>query len=83
MVESQSGSDFYRSKVYTLVPTTASHVSYLKRLENNPQFDFWSDGVKVNQDVDIMASSEAQELFESELRSHGIKYSVMIENVER
>lgn len=69
--------------VYSVVPTTINHVSYLKRLENNPAFDFWSESRALNGNVDVMVSPEAQKLFEEQLLAHGIQYSVMINNVER
>lgn len=73
----------FRYKVYNVKPTTSSHLTYIRSLENNPDFDFWSEGRRVNQDVDIMVSTEAQKLFEEQLRNHGIQYSIAIDNVER
>lgn len=69
--------------MYTVVPTTHNHVSYLKRLENNPEFDFWSEGRYLNQNVDVMVAAQAQSAFEEFLKAQGIHYSVMINNVER
>lgn len=68
--------------MYSVIPTTASHGAYIRQLENNPLLDFWSDGWRLNQKVDIMVATEIQAEFEEQLRSRGIEFSVSIDNVE-
>lgn len=69
--------------MYSVTPTTLNHESYLQLLQKNSQFDFWSDGWQLNQNVDVMVSAEAQSLFERQLQDYGVEYSVIIDNVER
>lgn len=69
--------------MYKLFTETENHVDFLKSLEGNEDFDFWTDIRHVGDTVDVMVAPEAQATFESTLASLQLSRTVMIDNVER
>lgn len=51
-------------------------------LAENESFDFWSALRYDGKPIDVMVKPEAQEMFTFVLNFSGIKYNILIENVE-
>ncbi|KAB0795830.1 hypothetical protein PPYR_09891 [Photinus pyralis] len=72
---------FDNFKVYQVIPTTSAHLEVLEKLENDPNYNFWS-GVALNRQVDVMVSPRQQDIFTNLLRFLNLPGKVMIENVQ-
>ncbi|XP_060520849.1 uncharacterized protein LOC132698674 [Cylas formicarius] len=87
LILSSQGNGYYEGyKTYNVVPKTFDDVEFLRTLEHDTRFDFWSP-LKRNPGFPtvIMASPEVQENFErqlTDLARNGLEYDIMIENVE-
>jgi hypothetical protein len=69
--------------VYKISAKTESENVFLRHLESDPRYDFWSRINKVGKPVTVMASPEVQNELEQYLLSHKIDHSLEIDNVQR
>ncbi|KAK5640388.1 hypothetical protein RI129_011199 [Pyrocoelia pectoralis] len=72
---------FDNFKVYQVVPTTTSHLQLLHELENDVNYNFWTEAA-LNRHVDIMVSPEQKYIFENLLHSGNLTSKVLIDNVQ-
>lgn len=72
-----------RYKVYKVTSKTEVENEYLKALQQNSEYDFWSKLNKVGHPVTIMASPKVQDEFEAYLTENNIPFNLEIENVEK
>ena len=68
-------------KVFRVDVNDPSQSEFLRDLERNDRYDFWTEVRKVGP-VDVMASPQEQEGLMELLTSTGIEYTVMIEDVQ-
>ncbi|KAJ8950616.1 hypothetical protein NQ318_010815 [Aromia moschata] len=61
---------------------SATQASVLNAFEEDPNFDFWSRPRIFDAPVDIMVTPAAQQMFEDTMRSNGLDYRILIDNVE-
>ena len=69
--------------MYKVTAKTEAENDFLRELELNPEFDFWSKVNKIGKPVTIMASTSVQIEFEQSLLRNEIDYSVEIQNVQK
>ncbi|KAJ3660729.1 hypothetical protein Zmor_005165 [Zophobas morio] len=83
LVGVSAGSSYEGYKVYKVTAKTEAENDFLRELELNPEFDFWSKVNKIGKPVTIMASTSVQSEFEQSLLRNEIDYSVEIQNVQK
>ncbi|KAK5640384.1 hypothetical protein RI129_011195 [Pyrocoelia pectoralis] len=70
-------------KVYRLVPTTELQINALRHLEEySPQYDFWTEAILLNHNVDIMVPPALQDDFEKYLQAIQLHPVIWIKNVQ-
>ncbi|KAJ8950618.1 hypothetical protein NQ318_010817 [Aromia moschata] len=69
-------------KVYRVTPKSMNDVELLKQLEENVNYDFWSDVRALNRPVDIMVPPALQNEFENLVETHQIQSELFINDVE-
>ncbi|KAJ8970944.1 hypothetical protein NQ317_008291 [Molorchus minor] len=80
--ETWEGFEIFHDYVYQVTPKSIEEASVLKELENDENFDFWTDLRALNTPFSVMVSPDAQNKFEDLVKSYQIDYSVLINNVE-
>ncbi|KAJ3629057.1 hypothetical protein MTP99_013480 [Tenebrio molitor] len=78
-----TGTTYDGYKVYKIFAKTESENVFLRHLESDPRYDFWSRINKVGKPVTVMASPEVQNELEQYLLSHKMDHSLEIDNVQR
>ncbi|RZC35010.1 Peptidase M14 and/or Propep M14 domain containing protein [Asbolus verrucosus] len=73
---------FFSYTVYEVTAKNEATNEFLRHLQSNKEFDFWSKINKVGKPVSVMTSPKVQNEFEKYLSSHGIEYRVQIEDVQ-
>lgn len=69
-------------KVYKVVPRSKEQLEYLKDLQKNELYDFWSPVFEVGSDVRIMVSPVQDVQFREISKSAGFNATVAISNVQ-
>ncbi|XP_071053443.1 zinc carboxypeptidase-like [Onthophagus taurus] len=69
-------------KVHRVFPKSEDDVEALTKLQENPSYDFWTDGVGLNYTVDIMVPPHLEFNFKDFLCLKNLKSEVYIENVQ-
>ena len=62
-------------------PENEAQMEALVQLQENPHLDFWTE-IGLNRPVDIMMTPFMRSSVPVQLESHGMKVSIMIEDVE-
>jgi len=70
-------------KVIRTVPRTSDQAEYLASLEDDLHFNFWTNGIRLGGNVDVMAGPAHLADLVAGLEARGIEHSVMVEDVER
>ncbi|KAH1011513.1 hypothetical protein HUJ04_000864 [Dendroctonus ponderosae] len=68
-------------KLYEITPESLEDAEYLHAFSNE-KFDFWREGQRLGEPTDIMVAPEDQQEFEQKLANRGMKYQVVVEDVE-
>jgi len=77
-------------QVFRFLPQTRSQLAFLRRLAFNRTFqhesssiDFWSHPTNLNQSVDVLLSSQARRELSSTLERKKLKFTILIDNVQK
>lgn len=73
---------FYSYKVYKVFAESPEHSLFLRNLEVNPKYDFWSEVNRRGKPVSVMVAPEEQAIFEKNLSNENLTHLIEINNVE-
>ncbi|XP_022916595.1 carboxypeptidase B-like [Onthophagus taurus] len=71
------------SKLYQLIPENEEHLEFLDFIQNSERYDFWSETRSLNIPAVVMVKGAALENFWEALTSRGIKFKLLMNNVQR
>lgn len=69
-------------KVYKVIPETENQVQILTDLRKEPYYNFWTDVIKIGEDVRIMVSPSKNEELAKYLRNVEMEPVIAISNVQ-
>nr|ALX00087.1 zinc carboxypeptidase a 1-like protein [Melanoplus sanguinipes] len=72
-------------RVYRVVPSKGHHLDLLNKLahENKKEITFWKAAYVTNKPADVMVSPQVKNSFLAALKKNGVKYSVLVEDVQK